>query len=254
MTTEIPYQNFNLTVLRNALSNSKVNLVYSKREVPTWLNPVVSTIKKTKSPFQFWAVKKETTSLTEDLEQSLNHFNWENEENKQYFIKDICQLVELFVRLTNDTTPFISLRTIDEQYFKANKKYVSKNFHVDTSVLTLICSYCGKGTMWLENENILRDEFDREKMPTNPTIIENQNGETVKEMKVYEIAIIKGEIRANEEPKNIDFILNFITKEEIEIFNVGNGLIHSGPGYSEDDEKRLLITISTMKIPDFLKK
>lgn len=252
MKAEFNQQDLTISELRRILSEDEVNLIIIKRNVPNWIKSIFKVINQTKVPYQFWSVKKTTSTLHTDLLDSLNHFKWNSEETKVNLINEICDLANLFVSLTKDETPFISLRTIDEQYFNVNKKDVSKNLHIDTTVLTLFCTYCGKGTSWIENENILRDEFNNTKMPDNPTIMKNNTLKAaLNEITTFNIGILKGEIRKDEEPENLDFILNFISKDEIKPFNFGKGLIHKGPGYKAGDNKRFLITISTMKIPDF---
>jgi hypothetical protein len=161
----------------------------------------------------------------------------------------VLRAARLVAEATGDRRPFVSLRTIDESYFRPGAASVSSHLHVDTATVTLACTYVGAGTQWTPDGNVRRAEFRSRKMqrPDEPVDRLLVDPAVLTESPRFEISVLKGEIREHEDEHSREFLGNFLDPAEIAPYNVGGGLVHRGPGAS--GRTRLLLTVSSMRVP-----
>lgn len=101
-------------------------------------------------------------------------------------------------------------------------------FHDDKNQLRLVCSYTGKGTEWLKNEDVNRGGLGT---GTNAGHIE---GRPIQRLRPYDIAIMKGDLYTG---------------------NEGNGLVHRSPPLLDNDAARIFLALdATVRPADFLWK
>lgn len=246
-------ENLDVQKYKLLLAQPAINLVLTKRAEPKWLNDLNYTLANQEDRFQFWSVNKGVQHLQQDLEDSLSQLKWESSNVKQMLYNSTIELATFFVELTGEYQPFISLRSIDTRYFKAGQPSVSKHFHVDTAALTLCCTYFGKPTEWTPNNNVIRKSLVNQKIQQDNEDDDTYlaNSAEIYDIPRYSIGILKGEIRTNETEDSLEFLTHFVKKEEIVEFNLNKGLLHRGPIIKHGD-RRLLLTISAMKIPAFM--
>ena len=244
-------ENLSVESYKNLLSKKEVKLVETKRDIPLWVDELKIPLNKEKVlPLQVWLINEPVDLLNDRLVDNLVKFGFSDEISK-FIAKDVSYMVNFFIELTGDKNPFVSLRTIDSLYFKEGEKSVSKDWHIDTAVLTLTCTYSGRGTEWTTNDNpAIRKRFEDEKILKNVDF--NLDSNEIHEMGLFEASVLKGEIRNSEDKGSKEFLLNFLKEDEIEPFNINEGLLHRGPGYIKGDGRRLLLTVSTMRIPSWL--
>lgn len=244
-------KDFSAKSYKDFLSQKEIKLVLTTREIPGWVYDIQNTLnKKEITPLQVWLVKEPVDLLNDRIYENLIKFGFDHQISLN-ITKDVQNLVNIFVDISGDKTPFVSLRTIDQDYFKEGQKSVSRDWHVDTSVLTLTCTYSGKGTEWTESNDFkIREKFENDKILKDTDF--DLTKEEIHAMNLFEVSILKGEIRKLEDVGSKEFLLNFINEDEIVPFNVNEGLLHRGPGYCDGDGRRLLLTVSTMRVPDWL--
>ncbi len=246
----IACEDLSVEAYRKALLSEEVNFVFTRRSTPDIYQKVKDTINsQNKLRLQTWLVNEPIEILGPRLRKDLKEFGFEKEVIS-WISDDVLSLVKIFVDLTSENQPFVSLRSIDGRYFDNQSRSVSKDWHVDTAVLTLTCTYSGRGTEWVVDDSSVRKNFETEKMPElNFSLADLQ----IEEMSLFEVGVLKGEIRNPEDNHSKKFIKNFLNDDEIEPFNMNGGLLHRGPNYFENDDRRLLLTVSTMRIPEWLR-
>ncbi|MGQ9804750.1 MAG: DUF1826 domain-containing protein [Chlorobiales bacterium] len=130
---------------------------------------------------------------------------FEEKSGKMALIDDVTEIANFFARLTNANKLHLHLDTIRTDQ--------CKKFHRDFYPLRLLCTYVGKGTEYLENDNVNRDG------KTNEEIV--LDWRKVKRLNPFDVAILKGEHGEN----------------------VGNAIIHRSPPIEETNEFRILLRI-----------
>lgn len=142
-------------------------------------------------------------SVAAALRSELARF--EDCDGKRDLIDDIDALANFFARLTNANRLHLHLDVIRTDQ--------CKKFHCDFYPLRLLCSYVGKGTEYLENDNANRDG------ETNDEIV--RDWRKVKRLNPFDVAILKGEFEGN----------------------VGNGIMHRSPPIEAEGGYRILLRI-----------
>ncbi|MFD6431498.1 DUF1826 domain-containing protein [Streptomyces venezuelae] len=239
------------TTVADALTEPSVNLALHSRPVPTWASAVDDLVADIVEPYQFWLVNEDIDVLGERLRAGAGQLPGGHEEAVDALFDDVIALASVVSEACGDTRPFVSLRTIDASYFTAGASSVSSHMHLDTATVTLSCTYVGAGTEWTPDSNVIREQFGTRKMqrPDEPLGALVHDPDLVHESVRYEVSLLKGEIREDEDEGSLDFLSNFLEASEIERYNVGGGLLHRGPGTARGT--RLLLTVSTMRVPRF---
>lgn len=242
-----------LRTIKNALRGRGTNLVYGERALQIDLERIRSAIVALDKPLQVWFINEHVADPETRIEAALCEHGGDPALCSS-ITSDVANLYRMFIDLTGDQQPFLSLRSIDASYFVTEKSSVSSLWHRDSATLTLFTTYLGYGTQWTPNTNVKRDYFvDRQKQDANdPDNLFLHDHNIIITTAQYGLGILKGELKCDENNKETtDFLSNFSAVDHNLDFNVGGGLIHRGPSRASTDH-RLLLTISTFVVPAFL--
>jgi hypothetical protein len=141
--------------------------------------------------------------VEQTLRQELSAF--EDDIGKEALIADIAQIANFFAELTDANELHFYLETIRTDQ--------CRKFHRDFYPLRLLCTYIGKGTEYLENDNVNRDG------KTNDEIV--RDWQKVRRLNAFDVAILKGEAPGNE----------------------GNAIFHRSPEIEATNDFRVLLRI-----------
>lgn len=245
--------------LAAALADSAVNLAVHHRPAAPWLEAVRDLTTRIRTPYQFWSVRDDIGTLHDRLRTSalalltgaVSERRPGDADAVEALFADVVDLAELLAETCGDRRPFVSLRSIDASYFTPGRSSVSSHLHVDTATATLTCTYVGRGTEWTPDDNVIRDALADRKMqrPDEPETALVHDPELFHRFGTFDVTVLKGEIRRREDQGSRDFLANFLTANELEPYNEGAGLLHRGPGHHHGT--RLLLTVSTMRVPAF---
>lgn len=207
---------------------------------------------KNMQEYQFWLVNQPWTENQEALDASLVESFGASVSSDLY--AQLSEMMFFFISVTGDAAPFFSLRIVDDEYIKSNGNSVSSQFHRDGSVLTLQYTIAGDTLEWTDNDNVRREFFGSTQIQPcdvdDKKILRDRN--RVQKVPSGVIAILKGEMRKEEKDKNLLDFLDEVGVKSWDDFNVGKGLIHRGP--KEARGKRLVLTVSTHKVPNWMPK
>lgn len=237
--------------LRDALKSTFVNAVIFP-EPQTLPRPFPYTPKtQIEGGKQFWMLGKEWKKNWDEIEIALSN---QYPTTESSLSPHIMNLLDLFTEVSGDPSPFISLRTIDTEYLKQQgARSVSAGWHRDASVLTMQHTLTGEPLEYTPDENVNRSYFDQnqiqsfcdaDELPLKDPLNYNQ-------VPLGQVAILKGEMRRNEiDSDTKEFLDHFIDASKTPNYNVGRGLIHRGN--KETENGRIILTVSTHKIPNWL--
>ncbi len=243
------FEETNISIFRKALADETINAITFPEPARGVALPYIPT--SPLKPFQFWYVNESWRENWSNLEANVSdEFNCMAND-----ITSRCRkLLEIFTDLTEDDSPFVSLRAITPDYFKDSKASVSAGWHRDASVFTLQDTIMGEPLEFTDDENVRREYFDMNQIQpfssADSAILKSENG--VRLVPRECVAILKGELRSDESDEGtLDFLGNFIDTKNIEDFNHGRGLIHRG--HKDTKNGRLVLTVSTHKIPAWMR-
>lgn len=138
----------------------------------------------------------------------------------QIVLAEIAATVHDFMDLTGQMTLQMIFGQITNDHCRL--------FHDDKNHLRLVCTFAGKGTEWLLDEDVNRAGLGT---GTNAGYIE---GRPIQRLRPYDIAIMKGDLYTG---------------------NEGNGLVHRSPPLLEGDTPRIFLALdATVRPVDFLWK
>lgn len=103
---------------------------------------------------------------------------------KQLLIDDIKQMANLFFDVTKEPAAQVSLSFIDYD--------MCRLFHTDKLRLRLLCTYYGKGTEWLSDQNADRSGLGK---GCNSKIV--RKTDQIKTLKEFEVGLLKGDNHYN---------------------------------------------------------
>lgn len=244
------YADIDVTSYKTALLNKHVNLVYSDNYNLDFSHILSRVIHKFPTDYQFWSINKKNDAVQIRLAESIASVLADETCLSERLMRHIMRLFNFFCEVSGDTEPFISLRVVSANYLKLNYPSVSCCYHRDTAAMTLFQTLYGKGMEWLPNQSVNRAMFENTAIADIDDIVTITQNEDCRSLATSIVGILKGEV----DPKNIDerqceFIRHFIPENEINAYNVGNGLIHRGP-LLNDTEMRLVLTITTVRTPN----
>ena len=239
-----------IDAFRKALSDSDVNVITFNEPARSEKLPYMPATPL--SPFQFWYVNENWKDNWDRFENSVaDEFN--------VMAKGISlrtrRLLEIFSEMTGDDKPFVSLRAITPEYFSGSTASVSAGWHRDASVFTLQDTMMGEPLEYTNDENVRRQYFDQKQIQPFATpdqdVLKEESAVLV--VPKNNIAILKGELRADEADKDtLEFLDHFIDTTKMKDFNRGRSLIHRG--HKDTKNGRLVLTVSTHKVPDWMPK
>ena len=135
-----------------------------------------------------------------------------------YLIEDIEQLVSLFSKVANTKKVNLLLSVVNTN--------MCEIFHTDINELRLLCTYKGKGTLWVDNSNVNWHEMNCCK--TNEALIKDQS--KIHEAEPFEVLILKGALHE---------------------FNNSHAVLHRSPTIEETEQNRLLLRLDTQNFGKF---
>lgn len=162
------------------------------------------------------------------------------------FMEEVTFCLHLFRELTNDETPLVSLRVVDEEYVKKEHPSVSNLYHRDASAITLTKCFFGEGVIYLDNDNVRREFFETESIALSDDLAAINPDD-------YHITpdgswvLLKGEMYNGMDARNMS-VVNFVLGKDAQFsdYGKGRGLIHKGGRFTKSD-RRLVFTVSTYK-------
>jgi hypothetical protein len=240
--------------MKDRLRPTAINLVYGERSLAIDPDETRTAMKSLNKPLQVWFINEHVTDPEERIEAVIRE-NGGDPAPWAPISTDVVLLYRLFIELTGERQPFLSLRVIDASYFDKSKSSVSSEWHRDCAALTLFTTYLGYGTQWTPDSNVKRDYFAKhQKQSVNDSDeLLLHDPALVITTSIHGLGILKGELqRSDNDPDTYDFLSNFSSVDRDVDFNIGRGLIHRGPARASSDH-RLLLTISTFVVPEFLK-
>lgn len=171
-------------------------------------------------------------------------------------LAQVGQLLEIFSEVAQNPAPFISLRTVNRAYMeRQGGRSVSAGWHRDASVLTMQHTLTGETLEYTPDDNVKREYFDKNQIQpfSDGDELALIDPENYISLPFGQIAILKGELRHTERDNDTkEFLSHFINVEDTPDFNIGRGLIHRGN--KETKFGRIVLTISTHKIPEWIIK
>jgi hypothetical protein len=239
--------------MKRRLRHASTNLVYGERSLPIDQDAIRQATMALDKPLQIWFINEHVVDPIARMKAHIRE-NGGNPSLWSSLFSDVAHLYRGFIELTGEQQPFLSLRAIDEAYFDKSKASVSSEWHRDSAVLTLFTTYLGYGTQWTPDSNVKRDYFaEHQQQSVNDSDhLLLHDPALVITTSVGGVGVLKGELQGRrDDPATEDFLSNFSSVDRDVDFNVGGGLIHRGPARASSD-LRLLLTISTFVVPEFL--
>lgn len=127
---------------------------------------------------------------------------------RQKLIADIVQLTHTFLRIANSHQARLHLRVVDND--------ACARFHTDAYPLRLLCTYTGRGTEWVADTDVNRNQIW---LGTNDEIVLDRN--SIQRLAPFEVALLKGDPG----------------------FKSNAGIVHRSPPIEALGEKRFVLRI-----------
>ncbi len=242
---------FEAAEFHSAIMKPSINLaLYESKQcdLSGLLNPFLDQID---DKYQFWAKGQTLEKIKASLPLEISRIGALPSDLQQILIKHVFELVKMFSTVTGEDNPYVSLRSIVPSYFDGNETSVSSCYHRDAAFVTLFQTFIGNGTEWTPNSNVRREKWAESSMQegSEPDSLFVFDTAKVNRTSNAVIGILKGESDpSNMDSRSMEFVQSFVSKDFLQKYNVGNGLIHRGPR-TMLGEKRLLITVSTFRPP-----
>jgi hypothetical protein len=188
------------------INSPRINFTYLKRLVDQDISLFANLLIK----HHFTGINEVVTKATvksiisEKFDEAQLHFT-----GKSLFAEDITKLTCLFMDIIKED--------VIQLYLKVVSNDACSKFHTDLYDLRLLCTYEGKGTEWVEEQNVNRKMLMKGE---KHQIIKDQS--KVNAMEPFEVGILKGEASAK---------------------NKGRGIVHRSPPILQTGEKRLLLRL-----------
>lgn len=160
------------------ISDEKYNIAILERQKDTDIDDLLNKLLDSdfNEKMYFSSISSQVKKI---IDNKLSNYKYLNEKGYQKFLNDIDNTVKYFSQLSE-------LRNIEVLFGIVNTTQCPL-FHYDSNYLRLICSYKGKGTLWLENNNVNFDVFGKK---SNDKIVKDKS--KINSVDEYDIAILKG--------------------------------------------------------------
>ena len=150
----------------------------------------------------------ELVSNYSNLDSLFKKLPYKNHLGYEFFCEDILFITQLFENILRTKNLKVQISIVD--------KVQCPKFHVDFVNLRLLCTYTGRGSQYLENNNANRNELGLGINSKVPILSED-----ILEVPRYAVSILKGELFNN---------------------NQGKGVVHKSP-MIEENIKRVILKI-----------
>ncbi len=191
-----------------AIENSDTNIAVCERETIAMQHEIALLMER-KVQLKLQGAQSE---LLKQLAQQLNV----SDANESLIYNDIKALLTTFEKISASPTFRLSLLTVASD--------MCRRFHTDVNDLRLLCTYHGKGTMWLPEE--AADRIKYQNGGDNYAIVKNP--ELIQQTQAGDVIILKGALYPN-----------------------AVAALHRSPSIEESAEQRLLLRIDTQQFANF---
>lgn len=191
-----------------AIFHAGVDIALIKRDYPRIVKLEFETLnRKLRGEYRGFITRTNTMGPLAEFVQPF----CESRITAQIVLGEIVGVIHDFMDLTGQMAVQIVLGQITGDHCRL--------FHCDKNHLRLLCTYTGKGTEWLRNEDVHRDGLGT---GTNAGHID---GRPIQQLRPYDIAIIKGDSYPE---------------------NEGSGLVHRSPPMLAGDEPRIFLALDSI--------
>jgi len=142
----------------------------------------------------------------------LNALKEEVQSNGNGVLQDIRVLLECFRDLSKLDSFRLFLATVQSD--------MCRRFHTDMNDLRLLCTYCGPGTLWLDEGNVNREALTA--LEPNEKIVIDES--KIKQASAGDVLVLKGEVYPGMNAKAV---------------------VHRSPSIKSNSTKRLILRIDT---------
>ncbi len=201
----------NKTFTSNALIGDLPSVLNSIHKLSCNIVIFERNITPLKHCIEYFLMENKTISVKgtfEKISKTVNSYFGENSELN----KDLINLLKHFQAVTKINEMSFLLTKIDSD--------MCRKFHTDMNDLRLLCTYKGKGTLWLNEDNIKRDLLYSNDTKNQGII----NDQLINQVKTGAVAIFKGALYPKEGTQ---------------------AAIHKSPSLEANNEQRLLLRIDT---------
>jgi hypothetical protein len=191
------------------INDAQYNIASLKRCFENDLSLLFESIKQ-KSNFHF-SQTGETDVLLNKLYSYFLACNLNQNDTLDLFISDIKLLIDTFLEINQSKQVKLMLSVVNTN--------MCRLFHTDMNDLRLLCTYNGKGTLWIKNNNVKNlNELSK----TNESIFKNQD--EIQEALPFEVLILKGALNTS---------------------NDTHAIYHRSPTIEETGSSRILLRLDT---------
>ncbi|MEL6924498.1 MAG: DUF1826 domain-containing protein, partial [Bacteroidota bacterium] len=132
-------------------------------------------------------------------------------------LHDIMDLLDLFNQVASSTTYRLSVLKVESN--------MCRRFHTDVNDLRLLCTYKGRGTLWLPDDAVNRKAFLRQKDNRDDAFDESR----IQEAGEGDVLLLKGAL-----------------------YPEAKAVVHRSPVIEKYNETRILLRIDTNEFLNFL--
>ncbi len=197
------------------IQNDDINITIYEREISKDIEAYLTTLLS--KGFN----RLNTTINVQDFEALFDHHfsahRLKHEVGHTLLKEDIKRLLSQFSKICNNPNMKIFFGIVDTD--------MCRRFHVDMYELRMLCTYLGRGTHWLSNDNINYNSLNN--YESNEGIVLREKD--VNQLKATDVAIIKGALYPNSK--------------------VG-GLVHRSPTIEHLNQKRIVLRVDTNSLLD----
>ena len=201
------------------IQNEHINIAIYERgitkQIDSFLNHILS------KGFNTMKVSLNVGEFGSYFDSHFKDFRINYTEAYNFLKNDIQELLQQFSKICSNDTLKVFFGIVDTD--------MCRRFHVDMYELRMLCSYQGKGTTWLTDNNINYEALNN--FESNEEIaIKTEN---VRQLNATDVAIIKGALYPNSK--------------------VG-GLVHRSPTIEHLNEKRIVLRVDSNSLLDNINK
>ena len=192
---------------RDKILQQDVNLFCWERNLDPKLEKfLIQVLNESPDPIQ---IDVDQINLNRQITQAKSQWDFESLANNDLFWKDISMIVNDFLSFSEIRSGTMHLRIVDND--------ACTRFHTDGYPLRLFTTYYGKGTEWLPEDAVDRNELRKRK----GKIVKDKS--RVQTLGTGHIGILKGELPDRNK--------------------IAKGIVHRSPEISHSGEKRIILRV-----------
>ena len=184
------------------IHNPAVNIAIFQRSPVNFQKEVLKLIEK--------EVNVKANGSISDITQKMQAWFHQSGIEASNIQEDIIWLLNEFKQLSKETSFKLLFTVVNTN--------MCRKFHTDVNFLRLLCTYEGKGTLWLPDEVVNQKQFNRRGINDEITVEEHH----IQRADSGDVLILKGALYPN-----------------------SKAVVHRSPTIEEEGKKRLLLRIDT---------